>query len=257
MRLRDLFVGKEVLGSSVTEDCGIPYETENPFKRVKRVIYVHDSRDGLWYHCCEYRPPFGYFSHRTPAPKLEAEDVSLGSMAMKFASGLFSKKKSSTSSEQLPVGQAPETEGDFQEQPQGPLLQCNVFENLKLVQNKDIGSRESLGDMPTRCMGDEAVLLRRFTGGSKRKEPQNPLDPTGLPKDTECVDIGPKGTPTVLGKNYAVFMLQAPWPAWPLSSLALAKFNIRRENRSFRRCLESRDTWIALRFVLTGSPPHY
>lgn len=231
MRLRDLFVGKEVLGSSVTEDCGIPYETENPFKRVKRVIYVHDSRDGLWYHCCEYRPPFGYFSHRTPAPKLE---VSLGSMAMKFASGLFSKKKSSTSSEQLPVGQAPETEGDFQEQPQGPLLQCNVFENLKLVQNKDIGSRESLGDMPTRCMGDEAVLLRRFTGGSKRKEPQNPLDPTGLPKDTECVDIGPKGTPTVLGKNYAVFMLQAPWPAWPLSSLVVAKFNIRRENRSFR-----------------------
>ena len=103
MRLRDLFVGKEVLGSrslvrkeltlkrqtlfrfdflncavfnelftraatglkresfrafrsfhesvlldlSVTQDCGIPYETENPFKRVKRVIYVHDSRDGL------------------------------------------------------------------------------------------------------------------------------------------------------------------------------------------------------------------
>lgn len=141
MRLRDLFVGKEVLGSSVTEDCGIPYETENPFKRVKRVIYVHDSRDGLWYHCCECRPPFGYFSHRTPAPKLEAEDVSLGSMAMKFASGLFSKKKSSMSSEQLPVGQAPETEGDFQEQPQGPLLQCNVFENLKLVQNKDHGHR--------------------------------------------------------------------------------------------------------------------
>lgn len=32
---------------SVTEDCGIPYETENPFKRVKRVIYIHDSRDGL------------------------------------------------------------------------------------------------------------------------------------------------------------------------------------------------------------------
>ena len=23
---------------------------------------------------------------------------------------------------------------------------------------------------PTRCMGDEAVLLRRFTGGSKRKD---------------------------------------------------------------------------------------
>ena len=45
-----------------------------------------------WYHCCEYRPPAGYFSHRTPAPKLEAEDVSLGGMAMKFASSLFSKK---------------------------------------------------------------------------------------------------------------------------------------------------------------------
>ena len=45
-----------------------------------------------WYHCCEYRPPYGSFSHRTPPPKLEAEDISLGSMAMKFASGLFSRK---------------------------------------------------------------------------------------------------------------------------------------------------------------------
>lgn len=38
---------KLLLDLSVTQDCGIPYETENPFKRVKRVIYVHDSRDGL------------------------------------------------------------------------------------------------------------------------------------------------------------------------------------------------------------------
>ncbi|CAE7298255.1 SCYL2 [Symbiodinium natans] len=212
MRIRDLFVAKEVLGSSITEDCGIPYDTENPFKRVKRVEYIHDSRDGLWYHCCEYRPPYGSFSHRTPPPKLEAEDISLGSLAMSFVSGLFSKK-SKTDSDKLPVGSAPEAEGDFMEMPQGPLLQCNAFENLKVVQNKDIGTRESLGDMPTRCMGDEAVLLRRFTGGTKRKEPPS-LDPSQLPKDTECVDIGPKGTPTVLGKNYAVFMLHAP-PALP------------------------------------------
>mmetsp|Transcript_16035 Transcript_16035/g.30231 ORF Transcript_16035/g.30231 Transcript_16035/m.30231 type:complete len:268 (+) Transcript_16035:107-910(+) len=209
MRLRDLFVGKEVLGSSITADCGVPYDTENPFKRVKRVEYIHDSRDGLWYHCCEYRPPFGYFSHRTPPPKLEAEDVSLGSMAMKFASSLFSRKKKSTTSEQLPVGKSPEQEGDLMEMAKGPLLQCNAYENLKVMQNKVLGTRESLGDMPTRCMGDEAVLLRRFTGGTKRKEPAN-LDPSALPSDTECVDIGPKGTPTVIGKNYAVFMLQAP-----------------------------------------------
>eukprot|EP00439_Symbiodinium_sp_Y106_P046360 s1978_g5.t3 len=137
MRIRDLFVGKEVLGSEITGDCAIPYETENPFKRVKRVVYIHDSRDGLWYHCCEYRPPYGSFSHRTPPPKLEAEDP-----------------------DKLPVGQAPEAEGDFMENPPGPLLQCNVYENLKLVQNKTLGTRESLGDLPTRCLGDEAVLIR-------------------------------------------------------------------------------------------------
>ena len=52
---------------SIAGDCAIPYETENPFKRVKRVgcpdrsacngtvsnmhtrqvVYIHDSRDGL------------------------------------------------------------------------------------------------------------------------------------------------------------------------------------------------------------------
>lgn len=209
MRIRDLLVGKEVLGADIAGDCAIPYETENPFKRVKRVVYIHDSRDGLWYHCCEYRPPYGSFSHRTPPPKLEAEDISLGSMAMKFASGLFSRKKSKTEPDKLPVGQAPEAEGDFMENPPGPLLQCNVYENLKLVQNKTLGTRESLGDLPTRCLGDEAVLIRRFTGGTKRKEPPS-LDTYTLPKDMECVDIGPKGTPTVIGKNYAVFMLRAP-----------------------------------------------
>ena len=108
----------------------------------------------------------------------------------------FLTRQSQTEPERLPVGQAPQEAGDFMEQPQlsldiqivraprkGPLLQCNVYENLKLVQNKDIGSRESLGDMPsakclvtletlrpTRCMGDEAVLLRRFHGGSKRED---------------------------------------------------------------------------------------
>ncbi|CAJ1343332.1 unnamed protein product [Effrenium voratum] len=200
MRLRDLYVGKEVLGASVNTDCGVPYETENPYKRVKRPIYIHDSRDGLWYHCCEYRPPYGYFTHRTHPPLLKAEHISLGGMAMKFVSGLF-KKKSKTEPEHLPVGEAPEAEGDIMEQAQGPLLQCNAYENLKLVQNKAIGTRESLGDMPMRCMGDEAVLLRRFTGGTVRPKPNNPIDPANPPKDTECVDIGPKGTATVVGKD--------------------------------------------------------
>ena len=56
----------------ITGDCAIPYETENPFKRVKRVgssdlaacngavsgmhirqvVYIHDSRDGL----CNSKP---------------------------------------------------------------------------------------------------------------------------------------------------------------------------------------------------------
>lgn len=169
-----------------------------------------------WYHCCEYRPPAGYFSHRTPAPKLEAEDVSLGGMAMKFASSLFSKKAtwqpvlwsdsafgifvandpvpifhqirksmqsislSTYSSNGALINQrttrlhgSPEKPNEFRATScwtsarsgrwlsgtaatslvnlgeseihlihgrplrQGPLLQCNVFENLKLVQNKD------------------------------------------------------------------------------------------------------------------------
>ena len=102
----------------------------------------------------------------------------------------------------------------------GPLLQCNVYENLKLVQNKAhvfLGIRHHSGrrgpvlsmpmrplarekawgtcrqtylrmscqstcrekpfsalvlahPRPTRCLGDEAVLIRRFTGGTKRKD---------------------------------------------------------------------------------------
>ncbi|CAE7209729.1 unnamed protein product [Symbiodinium sp. CCMP2592] len=195
MRIRDLFVVKEVLGSEITGDCAVPYETENPFKRVKRVVYIHDSRDGLWYHCCEYRPPYGSFSHRTPPPKLEAEDVSLGSMAMKFVSGMFSRKKSKTEPDKLPVGQAPEAEGYFMENPPGPLLQCNVYENLKLVQNKTLGTRESLGDLPTRCLGDEAVLIRRFTGGTKRKD-LDPEDEKQEEGEAEPTGRGPPGPST-------------------------------------------------------------
>merc|ERR1719263_162106 len=79
---------------------------------------------------------------------------------------------SSTEPEVAQVGQNPPPpdpkafiEKDVQQRPLGPLLQCNVMENLKLTQGKD-GGRENLGAGPVVCRGDQSVVLRKFTGGN-------------------------------------------------------------------------------------------
>jgi len=243
MRLRDLFVSKDVLGyGDVHEDCGGPYTSYNPFKRVKRREYIHDSETGLWYRCCEHRPWFGYYSYRTPPPKLQGTVITAGgaigdmakaaakavakwaSKAFGKAGKLFSKFKKAKGQlgapvlppkepakpAEMPPDRPPPPAKDYMEQPRGPLLQCNVFENLKLRQDSD-GSREATGTGVKRCFGDEAVLLRKFAAGLIQHEKLYHFDPT-KPNDgdTTCVDIGPKGTPTVLGKNYSVYTLRAP-----------------------------------------------
>merc|ERR1711879_720439 len=98
---------------------------------------------------------------------------------------------------------------------QGPLLQCNMMENLKHGLDVDNGGRmvvdkasanavqALLGIGRVICEGDQAVALQKFAGGTTSR--------TFSGDDVaECVDIGGHGDPTPFGKPYHVFELSMP-----------------------------------------------
>jgi len=209
-RLRDLFTSKEVLGKAI-RNCGTPPPYPNPRipKRVpaRREEYIHDSQTDLWYHCCEYRPPFGDFSAQADAPRMKAGKLS------RFMPELL-RGFASSKSNGIP---------DIIEEPKGPLLQCNIMENLKHRQDDDGGRMATdgvakgtlqalVGSSAGNCRGDQAVALQPFAGGIKRRII---ADDTGT-----CIDIGPPGCATPMGKPYHVFQLGAPVP--PLMDAAVA-----------------------------------
>lgn len=200
-RLRDLFAAKEVLGESIKE-CGDPPPYPDPREWArpppKREEYIHDTTTDLWYHCCEHRPYGGKFAIDAEAPHLQRSKGMLDSMKQY-------------------VGLSHDQEEDIfsrpYERPKGPLLQCNLMENLKHRQDSDGGrevvdkiSKSTLGSLTGfgghLCKGDQAVALQRYAGGTKFELLADDLG--------QCVDTGPPGATTPLGKPYHVFELKSP-----------------------------------------------
>jgi len=205
-RLRDLFHGKEII-SKVIDSCGDTPSYPNPRwpRRVpiQREEFIHDAQTDLWYHCCEFRPRFKGFSINAEEPRLRDPE------------GPFHTKSMLDHAKELAMAQK-EHHGipDVREEPIGPLLQCNILQNLKHRQDDDgqrmvvdevatsalSGVAESLtGVGATKCEGDQAVALRKFAGGTKFALLG---DETG-----NCIDIGPPGAPTPPDKPYHVFQL--------------------------------------------------
>lgn len=210
-RLRDLFLGKEVIGQKI-EDCGEKHPYPNPRipKRTpaKREEYIHDTQTDLWYHCCEYRPMYGKFAIDAELPRTKKEMKGKIKEKIKGYIGKFFGADE---------GGIPDT----YEEPKGPLLQCNMMQNMKHRQDDDNGGRmvtdkvfsEALGSLTglgsTPCIGDEAVALKRYSGGKSQTYVAGIL---GTDDIGTCIDQGPPGSTTPHGKPYHVFELSAPLP---------------------------------------------
>jgi len=207
--LRDLFHGKEIISKGI-ESCGHVPSYPNPRwpRRVptQREEYIHDSQTDLWYHCCEHRPRFKGFAIGAEEPRLRDPEGPF------YSKGALDHAKELVMNLKVHHGIP-----DVREEPIGPLLQCNLLQNLKHRQDDDgqrmvvdevagsalSGLAESLTGMgATKCKGDQAVALRKFAGGTKFALL---ADDTG-----HCVDIGPPGAPTPPDKPYHVFQLRLP-----------------------------------------------
>jgi len=219
-RLRDLFHGKEIISKGI-ESCGDPPSYPNPRwpKRVpvQREEYIHDTQTDLWYHCCEYRPRFRGFSIDAEEPRLRDPD-----------GPFYSKGALDHAKELLMATKVHNGIPDVRQEPVGPLLQCNLLQNLKHRQDDNgermvvdevagsalAGIAESLTGMgATKCEGDQAVALRKFAGGTKFAL---------LGDDTgHCIDVGPPGTSTAPDKPYHVFQLALPADVVFLSSMPI------------------------------------
>eukprot|EP00929_Paragymnodinium_shiwhaense_P079255 TRINITY_DN41248_c0_g1_i1.p1 TRINITY_DN41248_c0_g1~~TRINITY_DN41248_c0_g1_i1.p1 ORF type:complete len:302 (-),score=68.13 TRINITY_DN41248_c0_g1_i1:249-1154(-) len=205
-RLRDLFVGKELIGRDIKVEgmtCGFVPEYPDPRRNAKlpvgREEFIHDTQTDLWYHCCEYRPRYGRFSVDVEGLRHQGSQSALGQLGSIYDRGPIPEEK---------------------EEPVGPLLQCNLMENLKHRMGKD-GKRaiydkisELGGTVGQVCRGDEAVALRRFAG-VRQSELKASLKDMGLVghKAKSCVDTGSYGNPTPTGKMYHVFELTLPDPS--------------------------------------------
>lgn len=209
-KLRDAFIGKEVIGSKIKTGitCGYPSEYRNPRQPHRlprqREEFIHESQTDLWYHCCEKRGPWQRFSIDAPEPY-----VAKNSMMDMLANSL-----SSLTGGFLAGAQKGIKDQDESETWEGPLLQCNVMENMKHRLEDDTGGRMVVdkaspgalaaltGLSHVMCEGDQAVALQNFAGGSKSRTFADNL--------AECVDAGGHGDPTPFGKPYHVFELSAP-----------------------------------------------
>jgi len=212
-RLREMFNGKEVLGAPIECDPpAIQPSVRFPHKLPPmRNVYIHDTVTDLWYNCCEHRQRFSRFMTDTESVRLpQGGNLGLASVLSPID---FGKKKSF--SPPLP--------------PQvldGPLLQCNLMENLKHRQHKG-GGRKVIQELPgstlaavspfgptVRCGGDEAVALKKYSGGTKMG-----LKDVGLATEEagSCIDLGPHNRATSQGKPYAVYELSCGSLVAPLT----------------------------------------
>lgn len=206
-RFRELFIGKEVIGREIKEGitCGFVPEYPDPRPNAKlqvgREEYIHDTQTDMWYHCCEFRPRWGKFTvdvdqQYRPDPELKTA-----------ASQVFT----------IWSGEGMNEEKD---EPIGPLMQCNLLENLKHKMDmngmREVYSKVASGALGAtvnallgpageisgeKCDSDEAVALRRFQGNAKDPSP------LAMAITGHCVDIGSYGNPTPNGKTYHVFEL--------------------------------------------------
>lgn len=201
--LYHLFLEKDIVSSNV--ECG-PVRNE-PDPRIdaplpaQREEYIHDTRTGLWYHCCEHRPLYGKFSVEVPQPRLlETSGGSLQRHAGKAIARGVSNIMDAF--DNLKSGH----------QTSKALLQCNVMENMRHSKDSAVGSDDGAGwlrpsaprtlpgSYSQPCEGDDAVPLRKLTS-----------DATVRLREGICIDAGPHGAATPQGKPYHVFSLAVPW----------------------------------------------
>mmetsp|Transcript_64290 Transcript_64290/g.135059 ORF Transcript_64290/g.135059 Transcript_64290/m.135059 type:complete len:288 (-) Transcript_64290:23-886(-) len=202
-RLRELFQGKDVIGRPIKDDeCEArhPYPDPRGYKRDRRLEYFHDATNDLWYKCCEYRGRFQDFATQDPYPRFGD-----------------SKKGSAEKRNATTFGKAVELDGipdDSEEPSKGPLLECNMMENLKHREDEQperlitgqITEGKGFFSKKRECQGRQGVALQQYAGGSVHR--------TSSTKEiSQCVDIGTPGASTPVGKKYHVFRLSLPDPS--------------------------------------------
>lgn len=218
-RLREMFYGRETIGGNLY--CAAPPQAPLPgypnVYPVSRELYIHDTQVDMWYHCCEHRHANSKFMTDAQYPRL-SKNMGLDLTGI----DIMRKKK-----------RGPDVAVEV---PDGPLLQCNMMQPLKHRQAESGGrkvtrdlkppAKGALGALAKlaipgplqksiKCIGDEAVALKKYAGGTK----VTIGDLTGADSGASgsCIDLGPHNRATSQGKPYAVYELSAEPLLGPLA----------------------------------------
>lgn len=226
-RLRDLFAAKQVLGRQIFDiECAAkqPYPDPRGYRLDKRLEWIHDGSNDLWYKCCEYRPKRGNFTVDVPHPR--------------FAGGDAHSLKS--------TGMAAPNLGyqDKPKDPIGPLLQCNVYRekvDLGLAKGK---KNDTLQQVTLEKWRGDGHGLGKLAGAALQEAAQEKLNEF-MPSiqvsalSEENIDPGLPGEASPLNAEYHVFELAVPDP---MLSIAISGNPVNCCPRSSRRRREAAGT---------------